>query len=114
MLKNKLKACEIILESTQSSLTATIKERDKALEGKEFYKRQANSVYGMIVPTRCGGKQIIADILSGKKILIDKKRYDDLVEYVANINLTYDTIFCMMDKPVYLSTITESINDLTK
>lgn len=86
----------------------------KALERAEFYKRQANSVYGMTVPTRCCGKQLMADILSGKKIPIDKKKYDNLVEYVANINLTYDTIFCMMDKPVYLSTITESLDELTK
>lgn len=89
-------------------------ERDKALERAEFYKRQANSIYGMTVPGRCCGKQMFCDIATGKKILIDKKKYDDLVEYVANINLTYDTVFCMMDKPVYLSTITESLNDLTK
>lgn len=114
ILENKLKACEIILDSTHNILIVTTKERDKALEQKEFYKRQANSVYGMTVPTRCCGKQIIADILSGKKILVDKRKYDDLVEYVANINLTYDTMFCPMDKPVYLFTITESINDLTK
>lgn len=89
-------------------------ERDKAIERAEFYKRQANSIYGMTVPTRCCGKLVMADILSGKKIPVDKKKYDDLVEYVSNINLTYDNIFCMMDKPVYLSTITESLNDLTK
>lgn len=102
------------LEEAKNVVTVITKERDKALERAEFYKRQANSVYGMTVPTRCCGKQVMTDILSGKKIPIDKKKYDDLVEYVANINLTYDNMFCMMDKPVYLYTITESLNDLTK
>lgn len=97
-----------------SEITRLTEERDKALEQKEFYKRQANSVYGFTMPTRCCGKQLTADILSGKKIPISKKKYDDLVEYVSNINLTYDTMFCMFDKPVYLSTITESLNNLTK
>lgn len=89
-------------------------EKERALERAEFYKRMANSVYGIIMSRRCNGKQAFCDIVNGKKILVDKKKYDDLVEYVANINLTYDTIFCMMDKPVYLSTITESLEDLTK
>lgn len=97
-----------------SEIARLTEERDKALEQKEFYKRQANTVYGFTIPTRCCGKQLTADILSGKKIPISKKKYDDLVEYVNNINLTYDNIFCMMDKPVYLSAITESLNDLTK
>lgn len=61
-------------------------ERDKALEQKEFYKRQANSVYGFVMPIRCCGKQVMADILSGKKIPVDKKKYDDLVEKVFIIN----------------------------
>lgn len=114
MLKNKLKACEIILESTQDSLTVTTNERDKALERAEKFKGIANSVYGMTTPGRCCGKQMWYDITTGKKIPIDKKKYDNLVEYVANINLTYDNMFCMMDKPVYLSTITESLDNLTK
>lgn len=102
------------LEEAKNVVTVITKERDKALERSEFYKRQANSVYGMTVPTRRCGKQAFCDAVNGKKILIDKKKYDDLVEYIANINLTYDSMFCMMDKPVYLSTITESLNNLTK
>lgn len=101
-------------ELKNSEIARLANEKKQALERSEFYKRQANSVYGMIVPTRCCGKQLMADILSGKKIPVDKKKYDDLVEYIANINLTYDSMFCMMDKPVYLSTITESLNNLTK
>lgn len=92
-------------------------EISKLSEKIEKLKGQLNSMYGysiMITGSRCCGKQVMADILSGKKIPVDKKKYDDLVEYVSNINLTYDNIFCMMDKPVYLSTITESLNDLTK
>lgn len=97
-----------------SEIVRLTKERNKALEQKEFYKRQANSVYGMTIPVRCCGKQVFADVATGKKIIIDKKKYDDLVGYINAINLTYDAMFCMMDKPVYLSTITESLNDLTK
>ena len=97
-----------------SEISKLTKERDKALERAEKFKGIANSVYGMTIPGRCCGKQITADVITGKKILVDKEKYDNLVEYVANINLTYDTVFCMMDKPVYLSTITESLNDLTK
>lgn len=97
-----------------SEIARLANERDRALERAEKFKGIVNSVYGMTIPTRCCGKQLMADILSGKKIPIDKKKYDDLVEYVANINLTYDTMFCMMDKPVYLSAITESLDDLTK
>lgn len=105
-----------------SEIARLAEERDKALEQKEFYKRQANSVYGMTIPSRCCGKQLTADILSGKKIPISKKKYDDLVEYVNNINLTFDTIYSMRDMPIYLSTlvsekvfiINECLKDLTK
>lgn len=97
-----------------NTLIKIVEERNKALDLKEQYRRIANSVYGMTIPGRCCGKQMFYDVTTGTKILIDKKKYDDLVEYVANINLTYDNMFCMMDKPIYLSTITESLNDLTK
>lgn len=97
-----------------SEIARLANERDNALERAEKFKGIANSVYGMTIPSRCCGKQVFADVMTRKKILIDKKKYDDLVEYVANINLTYDTMFCMMDKPVYLSTITDSLNNLTK
>lgn len=92
-------------------------ERDKALERAEFYKRQANSVYGMSMPTRCCGKQLMADILSGKKIPIDKKKYDSLMECVNNISLTYEMMKLTpfsMDRPSWLSGIINRIKDLTK
>lgn len=117
MLKNKLKACEIILESTQSSLTATIKERDDALEKIEQYKRLANCIYGISAPVRCNGKQMFYDITTGKKILVDKEKYDNLVEGVNTINTTYDILKCAdctMDKPSWFEGIINRIEDLTK
>ena len=113
ILKNKLKACEIILESTQSSLTATIKERDKALEQKEFYKRQANSVYGMTVPCRCNGKQMFYDVITGKKILVDKEKYDDLIKWLDTINFSYDTMTFINPKPTWLPLVSDYLKDLT-
>ena len=113
ILKNKLKACEIILESTQSSLTATINERDKALEQKEFYKRQANSVYGMTVPCRCNGKQMFYDVITGKKILVDKEKYDDLIKWLDTINFSYDTMTFINPKPTWLPLVSDYLKDLT-
>lgn len=116
MLQNKLKACEIILESIQSSLTATIKERDKAIEQKEFYRIQANSVYGMTVPCGCNSKQMFYDVATGKKILVDKEKYDNLVECVNTINTTYDILKCAdftMNKPVWFDGIIHRIKNLT-
>ena len=101
-------------ELKNSEIARLTEEIDKALERAEKFKGIVNSVYGMTIPGRCCGKQMFCDIATGKKILVDKKKYDDLVEYVDNINLTYDTIFCMIDKPVYLSTIMEDLNNLTK
>lgn len=116
MLANKLESCEIILESTNASLKTITKERDKALEQKEFYKRQANSVYGMTIPGRCNGKQMFYDVTTGKKILVDKEKYDDLMECVNNISLIYEmtklTPFSM-DRPSWLSGIINRINNLT-
>lgn len=100
-----------------SEITRLTEERDKSLEQKEFYKRQANSVYGMIIPGRCCGKQLTADILSGKKIPISKKKYDDLMECVNNISLTYEMMKLnqfSMDRPSWLSGVINRINNLTK
>lgn len=68
-----------------SEIAKLTKERDKALEQKEFYKRQANSVYGMTLPCRCNGKQMFYDVTTGKKILVDKEKYDDIVERINNL-----------------------------
>jgi hypothetical protein len=58
-------------------------------------------------------KQMFCDITTGKKILIDKKKYDELVEWIDAINTTYDTMF-FMNKPAYLPIMIEHLNDLTK
>ncbi len=104
-----------------SEIARLVKEKDKALERAEFYKRQANSVYGMSIPYRCNGKHGLRDMLdefaTGKKILIDKKKYDDLLECVNNISLTYEMMKIIpfsMDRPAWLSGVINRINDLTK
>lgn len=93
--------------------TKTKEERDKALEQKEFYKRQANSVYGMTVPCRCNGKQMFYDITTGKKILVDKEKYDDLVKWLDVINFSYDTMAFINPKPTWLPLVAEYLKDLT-
>ena len=113
MLQNKLKACEIILESTQSSLTATIKERDEALERAERFKGIANSVYGISLPCRCNGKQMFYDVTTGKKILVDKEKYDDLIKWLDTINFTYDTMTFINPKPTWLPLVSDYLKDLT-
>ncbi len=93
------------------------KERDKALEQKEFYKRLANSVYGMTIPCRCNGKQKFYDVTTGKKILVDKKKYDDLIECVNNINTTYEILKCAdfaMNKPIWFDGVITRIKKLTE
>lgn len=93
-------------ELKNSEISKLAKERDKALEHKEFYKRQANSVYGMSIPCRC----------NGKKILINKEKYDDLIECVNTINATYDILKCAdftMNKPVWFEGIIHRIENLT-
>lgn len=77
--------CNEALGEWKKKYRAIQEERDRALEQKEFYKRQANSVYGITIPTRFCSRQLMADILSGKKIPIDKKKYDDLVESLNNL-----------------------------
>jgi lipoate synthase len=82
-----------------------------------MYKRIANSVYGIGMPSRCNGKQMFCDITTGKKILIDKEKYDDLMECVNNISLTYEMMKLTpfsMDRPLWLSGIINRIEDLTK
>lgn len=104
-------------ELKNSEITRLANEKKQALERSEFYKRQANSVYGMIVPTRRCGKQAFCDAVNGKKILIDKKKYDDLIECVNNISLTYEMMKLTpfsMDRPSWLSGIINRINNLTK
>jgi hypothetical protein len=105
--------CNEALGEWKKKYRAIQEERDKALERAEFYKRQANSVYGMTIPSRCNGKQMFCDIATGKKILIDKKKYDELVEWIDAINTTYDTTF-FMNKPAYLPIMIEHLNNLTK
>lgn len=59
----------------------------------------------------------MADILSGKKIPVNKEKYDDLVEYVNNINITYEILghtIIPMDKPVWFDGIIKQIEDLAK
>lgn len=100
-----------------SEIARLTKERDDALELKEMYKRQANSVYGMSIPCRCNGKQMFYDITTGKKILVDKEKYDDLVECVNTINTTYDILKCAdltMNKPLWFDGIISRIENLTK
>jgi len=89
----------------------------RLLKEKEMYKRIANSVYGIGIPSRCNGKQAFCDIATGKKILIDKEKYDDLMECVNNISLTYEMMKLTpfsMDRPSWLSGIINRINNLTK
>jgi hypothetical protein len=96
-----------------SEIARLTEEIDKALDRAEKFKGVANSVYGITIPSRCNGKQAFCDIATGKKILIDKKKYDELVEWIDAINTTYDTMF-FMNKPAYLPIMIEHLNDLTK
>jgi uncharacterized coiled-coil DUF342 family protein len=105
--------CNEALGEWKKKYRAIQEERDKALERAEKFKGVANSVYGMTIPSRCNGKQMFCDIATGKKILIDKKKYDELVEWIDAINTTYDTMF-FMNKPAYLPIMIEHLNDLTK
>lgn len=87
------------------------------LQKNEFYKRTANSLYGMTIPGRCCGKQMTADVITGKKILVDKKKYDDLLECVNDISLTYEMMKIIpfsMDRPTWLSGVINRIENLTK
>lgn len=102
--KNKAQKAEKALDdqkklndANKATIARMVAEK---LDLKEQYRHIANSVYGMTIPGRCYGKQMFYDVTTGTKILIDKKKYDDLVEYVA--------------KYKFLSTITKSLNDLTK
>lgn len=105
--------CNEALGEWKKKYRAIQEERDNALERAEKFKGIANSVYGMTMPSRCNGKQMFCDIATGKKILIDKKKYDELVEWIDAINTTYDTMF-FMNKPAYLPLMIEHLNDLTK
>jgi DNA repair exonuclease SbcCD ATPase subunit len=105
--------CNEALGEWKRKYRAMQDERDKALERAEKFKGIVNSVYGMTIPGRCNGKQAFCDIATGKKILIDKKKYDELVEWIDAINTTYDTMF-FMNKPAYLPIMIEHLNDLTK
>lgn len=104
-------------ELKNSEIARLTKERDKALERAEKFKGIANSVYGMTIPGRCCGKQMFCDITTGKKILVDKEKYDDLMKCVNNISLTYEMMKLTpfsMDRPSWLSGIINRINNLTK
>lgn len=104
-------------ELKNSEIARLTNERDKALERAEKFKGIANSVYGITIPGRCNGKQMFCDITTGKKILIDKEKYNDLMECVNNISLTYEMMKLTpfsMDRPSWLSGIINRINNLTK
>lgn len=98
-------------ELKNSEIARLTEERDKALERAEKFKGIANSVYGISIPGRCCYKQI-----TGKKILVDKEKYDDLIECVNNINTTYEILKCAdftMNKPVWFDGIMHRIKTLT-
>lgn len=120
MLKNKLQVCEVTLDSTHELLTKTIEERDKALERAEKFKGIANSVYGITVPGRCCGKQLMADILSGKKIPISKDKYDAIITSLKLIDLSYEGMYGTMirispkPKPTWLPGLLSELKDLTE
>lgn len=100
--------CNEALGEWKRKYRAMQDERDKALERAEKFKGIANSVYGMSMPGRscfCAS--------TDKKILIDKKKYDELVKWIDAINTTYDTMF-FMNKPAYLPIMIEHLKDLTK
>lgn len=104
-------------ELKNSEIARLAEERDKALERAEKFKGIANSVYGMTVPGRCCGKQAFTDVATGKKIIINKVRYDSLVESVDTINTTYDILKradFTTNKPAWLPGLLSSIKDLTK
>lgn len=104
-------------ELKNSEIARLSNEKNQALERAEKFKGIANSVYGMTIPGRCNGKQMFCDITTGKKILINKEKYDDLMECVNNISLTYEIMKLTpfsMDRPSWLSGIINRINDLTK
>lgn len=100
-----------------NTLIRILKERNSLFALKDHYKRMANSIYGISIPGRCCGKQMTADVITGKKILVDKEKYDDLMECVNNISLTYEMMNLTpfsMDRPSWLSGVINRINDLTK
>jgi hypothetical protein len=104
-------------ELKDGEIAKLVKEKNNLYALKNNYKRIANSVYGITIPGRCNGKQMFCDITTGKKILVDKEKYDDLMECVNNISLTYEMMKLTpfsMDRPLWLSGIINRIEDLTK
>ena len=82
-------ACEKNIANNElknSEIARLTEERDKTLERAEKFKGIANSTYGMTIPCRCCGKQVMADILSGKKIPISKNKYDSILTSLKLIN----------------------------
>lgn len=102
---------------TLTILIKILRERNSLFALKNNYKRMANSIYGMTIPCRCNGKQMYADITTGKKILIDKEKYDDLMECVNDINLTYEMMKIIpfsTERPTWLPGVINRISNLTK
>jgi hypothetical protein len=100
-------------ELKNSEISKLANERDKALDRAEKFKGIANSVYGMTIPCRCNGKPMFYDVTTGKKMLVDKEKYDDLVKWLDVINFSYDTMAFINPKPTWLPLVAEYLKDLT-
>ena len=74
----------------------------------------------MITGGRCCGKQVMADILSGKKIPISKDKYDSILTSLKLIDLSYEGVYgtnihiLPKPKPTWLPGLLTEFNDLTK
>lgn len=103
-----------------SEIARLTDERDKALERAEKLKGIANSIYGMTIPTRCCGKQVMADILSGKKIPISKDKYESILTSLKLIDLSYEGVYgttihiSPKPKPIWLPGLMREIKNLTE
>lgn len=112
-----------------------LKEKCETLELNEKYKNRLNSMYGycdtddaainycmhdIIITGRCCGKQLMADILSEKKIPISKDKYDSILTSLKLIDLSYEGVYgtniCILPKPkpTWLPGLLTEFNDLTK
>lgn len=74
----------------------------------------------IITGGRCCGKQVMADILSGKKIPISKNKYDSILTTLKLIDLSYEGMYgttisiLPKPKPTWLSGLLTEFKDLTK
>jgi hypothetical protein len=95
----------------------------KLAEKIEKLKSQFNSMYGydvMITGGRCCGKQLMADILNGKKIPISKDKYDSILTSLKLIDISYEGVYgttiriSPKPKPTWLPGLMTEIKNLTK